>query len=83
MSMVKLNTENVWKLTTAKGDVYYVKCPSKSGAKIYLAEQIGIKGNTPFKVEFSTEGSVPEGEKLLQASFRAANDPMNWEEGKV
>lgn len=81
--MVKLNTENVWKLTTKKGEEYWVKCPSKSGARIFLAEKIGIKGNCPFKVEFSTEGSVPEGKELLKAHFRAADDPMNWEEGKV
>jgi hypothetical protein len=81
--MVKVNTENVWKLTTAKGEIYYVKCPSKSGARIFLAEKIGIKGNTPFKAEISSKDSVPEGEKLLQAKFRAANDPVNWKAGNV
>lgn len=83
MSMVKLNTENVWKLTTAKGEDYWVKCPSKSGAKIFLAEQIGIKGNIPFSIVISSVGSVPKSKELLQAQFRAADDPMNWEEGKV
>lgn len=83
MSMVKVNSDNVWKVTTAKGEDFWVKCPSKSGAKIFLAEQIGIRGNTPFRVEISHPDSVPEGKELLQAKFRAADDPMNWEEGNV
>jgi hypothetical protein len=81
--MVKVNTENVWQLTTARGKKYWVKCPSKSGAKIYLARVIGIKGNTPFRAVISSKDSVPEGEKMLQASFPAANDPKNWEEGNI
>lgn len=84
MSMVKSNPDNIWKLTTAKGESFYVKCPSKSGAKIFLAEQIGIKGNTPFKsAELYLAEQVPEDAEVMQAQFRRPDDPANWAEGNV
>lgn len=88
MSMVKVNSENIWRLTSRKGRTYYVKCPSKSGAKIFLAEHINrsggsFKDHAPFAADIILREQIPEGGKLMKAQFRSAVDPMNWKEGNV
>jgi hypothetical protein len=83
MSMTKVNSDNIWKLTARTGKEYFVKCPSKSGARIFLAEQIGIKDNAPFKADLYLPDQIPEGAEVLQAKFRSAVDPLNYAEGNV
>lgn len=76
------NAENIWMLHSPRsGETWYVKCPSRSGAKIFLCSPQGpgvpaAKG--PFYADQVTPEEVPEG-KLLQASFYSANDPRNWD----
>lgn len=80
--MIRSNPDNVWLLTTRTGEEHIVKCPSKTGAKLYLASQIG-KEETPFRAELCPADRPREGEKVLQAEFRQANDPLNWEAGNI
>ena len=73
--------DNIWHLRSMQtNEEWYVKCPSRSGAKIFLCSAQGpgvpaAKG--PF---FSTQvlpEQVPPG-ALLQAEFYSAADPRTW-----
>lgn len=82
--MVKSNPDNVWRLVTRKGVTYYVKSPSKSGAKTFLCGMIGISEATPFReTEIHLDTVAPEGYELIQASFRNPADPENWKDGNI
>jgi hypothetical protein len=89
--MVKVNTENVWRVTSSNGErEWWVKCPSWSGARIWLAEHLNktegsFKPHAPFRkgdLPYTPE-TVPEGVEVLQAGFRAVDDPANWAEGNI
>lgn len=71
--------ENIWEIHSPRsGETWYVRCPSRSGAKIFLSTMHGVdvkKG--PFHSTQVFPEDVPEG-KLLQAHFYSANDPRNW-----
>jgi hypothetical protein len=73
--------ENIWRVESSRtGEVWYVKCPSRSGAKIFVCSPQGPGVSTdkgPFYTEPATPDTVPEGQ-LLQAWFYSANDPRNW-----
>lgn len=88
--MVKVNSENIWRLTSHRNKrVFYVKCPSNSGARIFLAEwlnkntALGWKFFAPFSKDIILPEQIPEGEEVLQASFRSAVDPLNYAPGNV
>lgn len=81
MKFTVSDPNNAWKLTTRSGVHYFVKSPSKSGAKTFLAGLIGVQ-HTPFRAEFWA-GPAPEGYQLIQAHFLAPHDPANWEPGRV
>lgn len=84
MSMVKSNPDNVWRLVTASDEEFFVKCPSKSGAKTHLCQLKGMNGVRPFKVcEIYLPEQVPEGREIIQAHFRHPADSANWAEGNV
>lgn len=78
-----LDASNVWLISSPRtGESWYVKCPSRSGAKIFLTahpENLGMGVSTsagPFFSEPVALESVPEGE-LLEARFpdpAAANE---------
>jgi hypothetical protein len=58
---------NIWKITDKFGNDTFVRCPGKSGAKVF-ASRLGAKG--PLKAEVIAEEFV-EGE-IFVASFPAA-----------
>lgn len=68
----------VWEITARDFKTHYVRCPSRSGAKIYLAKQIG-SWQGPFRSAQVFESDVPEGCPILQAEFLRPDDPRNWQ----
>lgn len=56
----------VWFCTDGQSSAY-VKCPSKSGAKIYLCEQHGWGS---LHINAIPVSAVPEGNEILTAKFR-------------
>jgi hypothetical protein len=60
---------NLWRVTSQREMTLtcYVRCPSRSGAKIFVSRDRGWVG--PFWTEIVSETDVPEGEEILSASF--------------
>lgn len=75
------NTENVWLVHSPRSkNSWYVKCPSRSGAKIFLTGPLGPGVPTsegPFETSLVPPPEVPE-EGVLQAVFYSAHDPRNF-----
>lgn len=86
MKAARFNPDNVWCIHAPRtGRYWYVKCPSRSGAKIFLCGAQGpgvLPSEGPFEAWEIDEAEVPEG-KLLTASFFPANDPRNWKQEAV
>lgn len=74
----------VWCIHSPRtGEHWYIRCPSRSGAKIFLCGPLGPQVPTskgPFEGWEVDETKLPPGTEILQASFFRANDPRNWQE---
>lgn len=74
----------VWCIHSPRsGEYWYIRCPSRSGAKIFLCGPLGPQVPTskgPFEGWEVDETTLPPGTEILQATFFRANDPRNWQE---
>ncbi len=77
-----LASNTIWCVHSARsGEYWLVRCPSRSGAKIYLCGPHGPRvpaSKGPFESWEYPEADIPAGVEVLQATFFAANDPRNW-----
>lgn len=82
--MIRLNPKTVWCVHSPRsGEYWFVRCPSRSGAKIFLCGPLGPRVPTskgPFEAWEYPEEEIPEGVEILQATFFRANDPRNWKD---
>jgi hypothetical protein len=76
------NPETIWCIHSPRsGEYWFVKCPSRSGAKIFLCGPLGPQVPTskgPFESWEYPKEDIPDSVEVLQATFFAANDPRNW-----
>ncbi len=77
------NTDNVWYIHSPRTkESWLVRCPSRSGAKIFLTGPLGPKvpaAAGPFESELMPPESIPEGAEILQAQFYSAIDQRNYD----
>lgn len=78
------SSETVWCLHSPRsGEYWFVRCPSKSGAKIFLCGPLGPRvpaSKGPFEAWEYPPEQIPPTVEILQATFFRANDPRNWQE---
>ena len=63
---------NLWEVRAPNGQIAYVRCPSRSGAKIFMSEKHGWKG--PFTTASVEDSDVPAGHEILLASFKTVQE---------
>jgi len=84
MKQQTFNPDTIWCIHSARsGEYWFVRCPSKSGAKIFLCGPLGPRvdpAKGPFEAWEYAEEEIPENVPILQATFFRANDPRNWQE---
>jgi hypothetical protein len=82
MKQAIFSPDTIWCIHSPRsGEYWFVQCPSRSGAKIYLCGNLGPRvdpAKGPFEAWEYRKEDIPPEVPILQATFFPANDPRNW-----